>query len=319
MADKSAANAKSVQTLVLNLEQSVSGAFVGSAGTIRLAVLGLVGGLHVLIEDIPGVGKTTLAAALSRAAGLSFSRIQFTPDMLPGDVLGMSVWDPQLHNFVFREGPINAGFILADELNRTSPRTQSAFLEAMQDGQVTIDGKTRILPQPFFLIATQNPASFAGTFPLPEAELDRFGISFPIGYPSREDETEILRRKSLAPPEVKTVSNPEEILEARAIIQAVHIADNVRDYIVQLVRETRASGDIRLGASPRAAIFLQQAARSHAASEGRAFVIPEDVEAMAEPVLAHRIQLSSQARLSQTDTRKCIRAVCGAVQKPTGL
>jgi len=319
MADKSAELAQSVRTLVLNLEQAVSETFVGSRETIRLAVLGLVGGLHVLIEDIPGVGKTTLAAALSRAAGLSFSRIQFTPDLLPGDVLGMSVWDPQLRNFVFREGPINAGFILADELNRTSPRTQSAFLEAMQDGQVTIDGKTRILPQPFFLIATQNPASFAGTFPLPEAELDRFGISFPIGYPSREDETEILRRHSLMTPDVKTVSNAEEILSARETVKTLHIENNIRDYIVQLVRKTRASGDIRLGASPRAAIFLQQAARAKAASEGRAFVIPEDVEAMAEPVLAHRIQLSSQARLSQTDTRKCIRAVCGAVPKPTGL
>jgi len=319
MADKSVSNAQSIRTLVLSLEQSVSEAFVGSNETIRLAVLGLVGGLHVLIEDIPGVGKTTLAAALSSAAGLSFSRIQFTPDMLPGDVLGMSVWDPQLHDFVFREGPINAGFILADELNRTSPRTQSAFLEAMQDGQVTIDGKTRILPKPFFLIATQNPASFAGTFPLPEAELDRFGISFPIGYPSREDEIEILRRKSLVTSEVKTVSNAEEILAARETVKTLHIENNIRDYIVQLVRETRVSGDIRLGASPRAAIFLQQAARAKAASEGRAFVIPEDVEAMAEPVLAHRIQLSSQARLSQTDTRKCIRAVCGAVPKPTGL
>jgi len=319
MANKTAGNTKSVQTLILNLEQSVSEVFVGTSETIRLAVLGLVGGLHVLIEDIPGVGKTTLASALSTAAGLSFSRIQFTPDMLPGDVLGMNVWDPQLHNFVFREGPINAGFILADELNRTSPRTQSAFLEAMQDGQVTIDGKTRILPLPFFLIATQNPASFAGTFPLPEAELDRFGISFPIGYPSRENETEILRRKSLASPNVKTVSNADEIQAARETIKMLHIADSVRDYIVQLVRETRTSGDIRLGASPRAAIYLQQAARAKAASEGRAFVIPEDVEAMAEPVLAHRIQLSSQARLSQTDTRKCIRAVCGAVPKPTGL
>ena len=319
MDDKAAANALSVRTLVLNLERSVSEAFVGSGEIIRLAVLGLVGGLHVLIEDIPGVGKTTLAAALSRAAGLSFSRIQFTPDMLPGDVLGMSVWDPQLHEFLFREGPINAGFILADELNRTSPRTQSAFLEAMQDGQVTIDGKTRILPQPFFLIATQNPASFAGTFPLPEAELDRFGISFPIGYPSLEHETEILRRKSLVQGEVKTVSDAEQILAARETIKTLHIAENVRDYIVQLVRETRVSGDIRLGASPRAAIFLQQASRAKAASEGRSFVIPEDVEAMAEPVLAHRIQLSSQARLGQTDSRKCIRAVCAAVPKPTGL
>lgn len=311
-----------VPGLSSGLEESVAGVFVGSKETIRLAVLGLLGGLHVLIEDIPGVGKTTLASALSRAASLSFSRIQFTPDMLPGDVLGMNVWDPSLHSFVFREGPVNAAFILADELNRTSPRTQSAFLEAMQDGQITIDGKTRILPQPFFLIATQNPASFAGTFPLPEAELDRFGLSFPIGYPTKEDETEILRRKSVpGKPDaaIKAVTDADSILAAREFISGLHVADPVRDYIVQIVRATRESGDIRLGASPRAAIFLQQAARALAASKGRDFVLPEDVEAMAEPVLAHRIQLSSQARLSQTGAGQCIRAVCALIPKPTGL
>lgn len=322
-----------VPELVTELEKAVTEVFVGSGETVRLAVLGLLGGLHVLIEDIPGVGKTTLASALSRAAGLSFSRIQFTPDMLPGDVLGMNVWDPALHSFVFREGPVNAAFILADELNRTSPRTQSAFLEAMQDGQITIDGKTRVLPQPFFLIATQNPASFAGTFPLPEAELDRFGLSFPIGYPSREDEAEILRRKSLpgvmpglAPDrraaqgdDVRAVTDSESILSARQFISTIHVSDPVRDYIVQIIRETRSNANIRLGASPRAAIFLQQAARTKAAADGRDYIIPEDVESMAETVLAHRIQLSSQARLSQADTRQCVRSVCAAVPKPTGL
>lgn len=312
-----------VPALAAGLEESVSNVFVGSKETIRLAVLGLLGGLHVLIEDIPGVGKTTLASALSRAASLSFSRIQFTPDMLPGDVLGMNVWDPALHSFVFREGPVNASFILADELNRTSPRTQSAFLEAMQDGQVTIDGKTRVLPQPFFLVATQNPASFAGTFPLPEAELDRFGLSFPIGYPTKEDETEILRRKSMpgAMPgaAVQTVTDADSILAAREFISKLHVADPVREYIVQIVRATRESGDIRLGASPRAAIFLQQAARALAASKNRDFVLPEDVEAMAESVLAHRIQLSSQARLNRTGAGQCIRAVCASIPKPTGL
>jgi MoxR-like ATPase len=303
------------------LETAVSLAFVGSESTVRLAVLGLLGGLHVLIEDIPGVGKTTLAAALSRAADLSFSRIQFTPDMLPGDVLGMNVWDPVLRTFVFHEGPVNAAFILADELNRTSPRTQSAFLEAMQDGQITVDGKTRALPQPFFLIATQNPASFAGTFPLPEAELDRFGLSFPIGYPTRADETEILKRKSAQNGQAAAtpVTGASGVQAARDYISTLHVSDAVRDYIVQIVRKTRDSEDIRLGASPRAAIFLQQAARALAAREGRDFVMPEDVETMAEPVLAHRIQLSSRARLNRTDARQCIRLACQAVPKPTGL
>lgn len=314
-----------VPAIVAALESAVYPVFVGSPETIRLAALGLVGGLHVLIEDIPGVGKTTLAAALSRAADMSFSRIQFTPDMLPGDVLGMNVWDPSSREFTFREGPINASFILADELNRTSPRTQSAFLEAMQDGQVTVDGTTRVLPRPFFLIATQNPASFAGTFPLPEAELDRFGLSFSIGYPSKEDEREILKRKTgagtgmLEVNVVKPVTDSAAILAAREYISLVHVSDSARDYIVSLVRATRDNANIRLGASPRAAIFLQQAARTHAASSGRDFILPEDVEAMAEPVLAHRIQLSSQARLAQMDARACIKNVCESVPKPTGL
>jgi MoxR-like ATPase len=310
-----------IQELISDLEKSTATAFVGSAETVRLAVLGLVSGLHVLIEDIPGVGKTTLAWALSRAAGLSFSRIQFTPDMLPGDVLGMNVWDPLKREFVFREGPINVNFILADELNRTSPRTQAAFLEAMQEGQVTVDGTTRKLPAPFFLVATQNPAGFAGTFPLPEAELDRFGLALSIGYPTIENENEILRRRTIpgedAP--VRTVGSPERIAEARKAIAAVHVSDAVRQYIVSIVRETRAGGNIRLGASPRAAIYLQQASRARAAAEARAFVIPEDVESLAPAVLSHRVQLSSQARLSHTDAARTIREIAAAIPKPTGL
>ncbi len=311
----------SVSALAANLESSVSLAFVGSPEALRLSVLALLSGLHILIEDIPGVGKTTLALALSRAAGMSFSRIQFTPDLLPGDVLGMNIWDPQLHEFIYRPGPINVNFILADELNRTSPRTQSAFLEAMQEAQVTIDGVTRALPKPFFLAATQNPNNFAGTFPLPEAELDRFGLSFSLGYPTPENESEILRRISMPgfSPEIAPVSSPAGILAAREAIGLVHVADAVREYIVQIVRATRHHGDIRLGASPRAALFLQQAARARAAMEGRSFVMPEDAEMLAPAVLAHRIQLSSQARLARTDASRCIESICTSSPKPTGL
>ena len=321
-----------IRSLIADLEKAVSLSFIGSDDIIRLAILGLVGGFHVLIEDIPGVGKTTLALALAQAVGMSFSRIQFTPDMLPGDVLGMSIWDPTLHEFVFREGPVNAQFILADELNRTSPRTQSAFLEAMQEGQITVEGKTRRLPCPFFLIATQNPNNFAGTFPLPEAELDRFGLAFSIGYPSQEREAEILRRRAFSTiaadsgvegspsiTDIKPVTKPEIITETRRAISRLHVADSLSNYIVQIIRETRRSPNIRLGASPRAALFLQQASRARAAAEGRVFVIPEDVEAMAPFVLAHRIQISSQARLSQLDANQCIREICALVKKPTGL
>lgn len=310
-----------IQSLAGNLERTVSQAFVGSKETVALAVAGLLGGLHILIEDIPGVGKTTLALALAKAAGMNFSRIQFTPDMLPGDVLGMNVWDPALGSFVYREGPIHAQCILADELNRTSPRTQAAFLEAMQEGKVTIDGKTRSLPDPFFMIATQNPESFTGTFPLPEAELDRFGMSFKIGYPSAEHENEILRRKTSPGKEadIAPVCSPEDIAMAREAIETIHVSDPVREYIVELVRATRQSQDIRLGASPRAALCLQQAARTRAAADGRSFVIPEDAEGAAQAVLSHRIQLSSQARLTRTDSAKAVAGVCSAVPKPTGL
>ncbi len=310
-----------IPTLAAALERAVASAFVGPRATVRIAVLGLLGGLHVLIEDIPGVGKTTLASALAKAAALRFSRIQFTPDMLPGDVLGMNVWDPTSREFVFREGPVNASFVLADELNRTSPRTQSAFLEAMQEGQITVDGKTRELPNPFFLIATQNPASFAGTFPLPEAELDRFGLSFSLGYPSKEDEIEILRKKTSNETVSPThpVTDAASIVAAREYIDRVHVSDAAREYIVALVRKTRESPEIRLGASPRAAVFLQRAARARAAAEGRNFVLPEDAEAMAEYALAHRITLSSQARLNQIDVRRAIGNVCQSTPKPTGL
>ncbi len=318
-----------VAALARSLEKAVAGAFVGSPEAVRLAVLGLVSGLHVLVEDIPGVGKTTLALALARAAGLDFSRIQFTPDLLPGDVLGMNVWDAGRREFVYKAGPIAANFVLADELNRASPRTQSAFLEAMQEGRTTIDGRTVDLPAPFFLMATQNPQNFGGTFPLPEAELDRFGLSFSIGYPTGEEEAEILRRWTPdAAAAVAPVGSPWEgeaatpktaVARAREAVRAVRVSPALRDYIVAIARATRAAAEIRLGASPRAAAFLQHAARAEAALRGRSFAIPEDVEAVAPAVLAHRVSLSSQARLAGTDAVRVVTALVAAVGKPTGL
>lgn len=313
-----------VADLAASLCQSVQSVFSGSDKPVKYSVMGLLAGLHVLIEDVPGVGKTTLACALSQAAGLSFSRIQFTPDMLPGDVLGMNVWNPSLQEFQFRKGAIEAQCILADELNRTSPRTQSAFLEAMQEEQVTIDGVTRPLPQPFFMIATQNPVSFAGTFPLPEAELDRFGLSFSIGYPTEQEEFTILSLRKQSSKAglskiVEPITNAADIAKARELIASVKVVDDVMRYIIEIVRQTRQSDTIRLGASPRASVFLQRASQAHAAFKGRDFVMPEDVAFVAPCVLAHRILLSSKARLDQLNEADCIIQLCSKIPKPSGL
>lgn len=307
--------------LAKRLETEVLGAFVGNPQPVRLAVLGLLSGLHLLVEDIPGVGKTTLALALARSAGLDFSRIQFTPDLIPGDVLGMNIWDAEKREFRFRSGPIHAHFILADEMNRASPRTQAAFLEAMQEGQVSIEGRTIELPEPFFLFATQNPQNFVGTFPLPEAELDRFGLSCSIGYPDPEDESRILDlwKPGGMSRDLHAVCNAQDILEARRTVFTIAVHAEVREYIVQLIRSSRSHSELRLGASPRAGIFLQQAAKTEAAMHGRSYVIPEDVETVAVPVLSHRLVLSSQARLSGTGSAELVKKMLSSIRKPTGL
>lgn len=307
--------------IVHEIEDSVLTAFVGPRSVVQLGLIGLCGDLHVLIEDIPGLGKTTLALAMARAAGLGFSRIQCTPDLLPADVLGLSVWDANQHSFVFKGGPILAHFVLADELNRASPRTQSAFLEAMQEASISVDGNTIALPEPFFMVATQNPHNFVGTFPLPEAELDRFGLSFSIGYPSTEDEETILTRNELTRPvmAVKTAANPEIIQQIRTLVRSVHVAPAVRQYILEILRSTRTEADIKLGASPRSGVYLQQAAKARALYEGRGFVLPEDVEALARPVLAHRLVLASQSRMAGKDAGALVGELLSRIRKPTGL
>lgn len=303
------------------IEEAVLSAFVGDRSVVQLALFGLFSSLHVLIEDIPGLGKTTLALAIARAAGLSFSRIQCTPDLLPADILGLSVWDSNQRAFVFKGGPILANFVLADELNRASPRTQSAFLEALQEGSISVDGTTMPLPDPFFMVATQNPQNFVGTFPLPEAELDRFGLSFSIGYPSIDNKQRILERNEVSHPvqTVRMVAGPEMVVSIRDLVRSVHLSEPVRRYILEIIRSTRTTPEIKLGASPRSGIYLQQAAKARALYEGRDFVLPEDVEVMAKPVLAHRLVLTSQSRMSGKESGPLVTELVSRIRKPTGL
>ena len=295
--------------------------FVGKKETVRTLLTGFISGLHVLIEDVPGVGKTTLARALASAVGLDFTRIQFTPDLLPGDILGMTVWEQEKQEFVYKKGAIMHQFVLVDEINRASPRTQSSLLEAMQDESVSIDGVTHSLPSPFFVVATQNPSDFIGAFHLPEAELDRFGMSFAVGYPLGSEERQILARFQDADPlkEVQPLMTPEELVEIRKSVAEVHVAEEVRDFIIQISNKTRASKFIRLGASPRASLHVQLAAQAYAFMDGRTFVIPEDVMAISEPVLAHRLILSAEARMENKTADEIVRQIIRECEVPTGI
>jgi MoxR-like ATPase len=300
---------------------NISRVFVGKEVQVRTLLLAFSAGLHVLIEDVPGVGKTTLARCLAASVGLDFGRVQFTPDLLPGDVTGMTVWSPETREFVYKEGAVMHQFLLADELNRASPRTQASLLEAMQEGSVTVDGRTYRLPEPFFVVATQNPASFLGAFPLPEGELDRFGVSFSLGYPSKAEEVEILGRFQERDPlqELQPVTGPRELLELRRLIRKVHASAQLKAFIVGIAAETRASPQVRLGLSPRASQHLLLAAQAQAFFSGRDFLIPEDVLEVAPAVLAHRLILSAEARLQNASAQEVIRRLLSRLPIPTGL
>jgi len=254
---------------------------------------------HVLLEDVPGVGKTILARSMAISLGGSFSRIQFTPDLLPSDVTGVSVYDPGSSQFVFRPGPIMAQVVLADEINRATPRTQSSLLECMGEGQVTVDNKTHLLPKPFFVLATQNPIEFEGTFPLPEAQLDRFFMKLHLGYPDLNEENEILLRQRLGHPieSIAPCTTPEEFIELQQIVREVYVEASVREYIVRLVHTTRTHADVALGASPRASLALFRGGQANAALDGRDYVVPDDVKALAVPVISHRLMLRPESQL----------------------
>jgi MoxR-like ATPase len=278
--------------LIRRLEDNVGRALVGKPEVIRLAVIGLLARGHLLIEDVPGVGKTTLAAALARSIGGGFQRIQFTSDMLPSDILGVTVYQPEQGDFVFKPGPLFTNIVLADEINRTTAKTQSSLLEAMNEAQVSLDHSTYPLPRPFMVLATQNPLEYEGTHALPESQLDRFLLRIRIGYPASADEKAILRGGGAAGPEsLAPVLDAADVLELQERLERVRVEESVLDYLMALVAATRTSPMLRLGVSPRGALALLRAARGRALADGRDFLVPDDLKALAVPALAHRVLL----------------------------
>jgi MoxR-like ATPase len=306
---------------VNRLKAQIGTVFVGNEAAVRHVFVGFLSGLHVLVEDIPGVGKTTLAKSLARSAGLDFARLQFTPDLLPGDVIGMTVWSAEKREFLFKPGAVMHQFILADEINRASARTQAALLEAMQEHAVSVDGTTHALPEPFFVIATQNPLSFAGTFPLPEGQVDRFGVSFSLGYPPEADERAILARFQEDDPlaRLEPVMTPADVVEIRKAVRRVFADDKIKEYIVAIAEKTRTSSKIRLGLSPRASQHLLLASQAAAFLESRDYVLPEDVAAVSAVVVPHRLHLKAEARLENASPAQVARELVAKVKTPTGL
>jgi MoxR-like ATPase len=298
----------------------VGRAVIADREVLRTVLTGFLARGHVLLEDVPGTGKTLTANSLSRALGLSFSRIQFTPDLLPADVTGTHVFNEKSREFEFQPGPVFANVVLADEINRASPKTQSALLEAMGEGQVTVDGETRSLPEPFFVIATQNPVEQEGTFPLPEAQKDRFVIKTHLGYPDERGELEILNRRAdrtSQTPTADTVLTGSEATALREATEGVHVETDIRKYITRICRETRTDGRVRTGVSPRGTQRLFEAARARATLEGREYVVPEDVKAVAPEVMAHRLVLTADARVGSVEKAGVVDDVLGDVEVPT--
>ncbi len=293
-----------VDAVCANIERVIR----GKARAVRMVVLGLLSEGHILVEDAPGVGKTSLAKALASSVDGSFGRVQFTPDLLPNDVVGMSIWNRGTGEFEFRPGPIFSNIVLADELNRASPKTQSALLEAMAERQVTVDGTTYVLANPFMVLATQNPLEHEGTFPLPESQLDRFLLRVSIGYPDRATELDILETHGAAQPvaALRPVIGSTELGRLAQLTRSVFVAPALRHYLVELADSTRRHQALRLGASPRALLNLQRASQAKAASEGRDYVVPDDIKTLAPAVLAHRLVLTPDARLRGVDTDSVI-------------
>jgi MoxR-like ATPase len=272
----------------------VERAIVGKRGVLELVLLGVLSSGHVLLEDVPGLAKTLMARSFAAALGIDFSRIQFTPDLLPADITGSSIFDQRSHRFDFRKGPLFTNLLLGDEINRAPPKTQAALLEAMQEGQVTVDETTHELPRPFIVMATQNPIEYEGTYPLPEAQLDRFILRASVGYPERDFEWEILRRRVERREEevkLRPVVGRERLLEIQMALEEVHVSESLGFYIVDIVKATRTHADVEVGASPRGGLALLKLARGHAFLDGRDFVTPDDVKSVAIPALAHRLSL----------------------------
>jgi MoxR-like ATPase len=307
-----------VQAAAQCLQANIEKVIVGKASVVELLMVALLTPGHVLIEDVPGLAKTMLAKSLAKSLGCSFQRVQFTPDLLPSDITGVNVFNQKLQEFEYRAGPLMSQIILADEINRAGPRTQSALLEAMEERQITVDGVTRLLPQPFLVIATQNPIELEGTFPLPEAQLDRFLLRVAIGYPEDEEEREILRRFRLTDPleELQPVVAGDAAVALSKACRQVYISAAIETYILALVRATRNNPALALGASPRGSLALARTAQVLAAVRGRAFVIPDDVQMLIVPALAHRLILSSQSRLHGKGVSDVLQSIIAQVPVP---
>ena len=290
------------------LEANIQRVVLGKPDVVRLCMIALLSGEHVLLEDVPGVGKTLVAKALARSVSGEFCRLQFTPDLLPSDILGSSVYDSKEAKFTFHRGPIFGNIVLADEINRAPPRTQSALLEAMSEGQVSVDGKTLELPRPFLVIATQNPFEFEGTYSLPESQLDRFLLRISMGYPGREDERKVLASHRLGEPvtELEPVVQPEQIIDLQEAVRKVAVDEAISDYLLDIVHRTRETDELRVGVSTRGALSLYRAAQAFALIEGRQFVIPDDVKRLAPNVLAHRVLLRGYVRSGQREASEAV-------------
>ncbi|HWR64496.1 MAG TPA: MoxR family ATPase [Bellilinea sp.] len=302
--------------IITNLETVI----VGKNQTLELVVIGLLCQGHLLIDDVPGVGKTVLARSLAKSLGCEFSRIQFTPDMLPSDVTGVSIFNQSTREFEYRPGPIMAQIILADEINRATPKTQSAMLEAMEERQVTVDGTTYLLPRPFMVMGTQNPIEYEGTFPLPEAQLDRFFMRVRIGYPGLLDEIRILELQQLRHPilDLKSVAEVDELLSVQELVKTIYVSQPVKRYIVEVVRATRENSEVYLGSSPRGSLGLFRAGQAMAAMQGRDYVLPDDIKFLSEFVLAHRMVIQPAARLRNLSADQIVHEVVSNLAVPGG-
>ncbi len=309
-----------IRTFAERVIQNVERVIVGKRSVVELAVVGLLSQGHLLIEDVPGVGKTMLARSLARSLGCSFGRIQFTPDMLPSDITGVSIFNQATREFEFRPGPVMSQILLTDEINRATPKTQAALLEVMEEHQVTVDGVTHPLPLPFMVLATQNPVEYEGTFPLPEAQLDRFLLRIRLGYPDLESEITVLERQQFRHPveDLQPVATAEEVRQAQEAVKSVYVSKAVKQYIVELVERTRRHPDVYLGASPRGSLTLYRAGQALAAMRGRDFVLPDDIKALALPALAHRVIVSPRARLREMTAENIVQGILEELPVPPG-
>lgn len=304
-----------IQAVLENIEKVM----IGKREIAELSIVALLAKGHVLLEDVPGVGKTMMVRALAKSFDAQFKRIQFTPDLLPSDVVGVSIYNPKTMEFEFRPGPIMGDIVLADEINRTSPKTQSALLEGMEEASVTIDGNTLKIAQPFFVMATQNPIEYEGTYPLPEAQLDRFLLKIRMGYPSKEQEVEILRRAENGAPieKIQAVLTVAQLIELQELVLGVYVEDSVKNYMVELASQTRRDSYVYLGVSPRASIALMKASQAYALMKGRSYVTPDDVQYLAPFVFSHRLMLKPDARYDGVTAEEIIERILAKVPVPT--